>query len=139
MEIRKFLYLEKKKKENFPSWINKKQRGYNDSYASKKIYFSISVPLDPNIFIYPFKGYSCGISTIYLFLENCCKITEIRGFRFGDRKSMVGTVRIGNFTVTGIGKSASFIAEYFQREWIVMSRSSTWTSLVFYEVKKPWQ
>lgn len=59
------------------------------------------------------------------FFRKRCKITEIRGFRFGDRKSMVGTVRIGNFTVTGIGKSASFIAEYFQREWIVMSRSST--------------
>lgn len=61
----------------------------------------------------------------YIFFRKRCKITEIRGFRFGDRKSMVGTVRIGNFTVTGIGKSASFIAEYFQREWIVMSRSST--------------
>lgn len=84
MEIRKFLYLEKKKKENFPSWINKKQRGYNDSYASKKIYFSISVPLDPNIFIYPFKGYSCGISTIYLFLENVAKLRK-----YGDFDSVI--------------------------------------------------
>lgn len=83
MEIRKFLYLEKKK-ENFPSWINKKQRGYNDSYASKKIYFSISVPLDPNIFIYPFKGYSCGISTIYLFLENVAKLRK-----YGDFDSVI--------------------------------------------------
>ena len=65
------------------------------------------------------------------------EVTKLR--RFDEFDNDLAGERSRNWKLDGdrdrFGKSANFAAEYFRREWIVMSRSSTRTSHGFYEVE----